>query len=123
LNALRLPTVGGPAATTSGAGGAGGAPYARLAAARLRNQSNDSAAERFDGGAPAVGAAIANGAADCSETACRRKGEDAPGEPLADCGTRRYSTESTADPLTANATHPASDAGSIDVYAPTARTT
>src|SRR4029077_19680147 len=76
LNARRLPSAGGPAATTSGvsatsgpAEGTGGAPYARVAAARLRNQSNDSAAERCDGG-EGSGAAIANAAAGCSETAC-----------------------------------------------------
>ncbi len=115
--------MSGVSATLGAAEGARGVPYVRLAAARLRNQSNDSAAERRDGGAPTGGVAIANGAVGCSETACRRNGEDAAGEPLADCGTRRYSAESTAEALAATVTHPASDAGSIDVYAPTASTT
>src|SRR5213593_736397 len=96
LNARRLPRAGGPAATTSGVSATLG---------------------------PAGGVAIANGAVGCSVTACRRKGDDAPGELLADCGTSRYSAESTAEALATTVTHPASDAGSIDVYAPTASTT
>src|SRR2546426_11947544 len=66
LNALRLPTVGGPAATTSGvgaargrtswAGGAGGAPYARLAPPRLREPANHNAGGGLCGGAPGGGA-------------------------------------------------------------------
>src|SRR6266487_3803869 len=45
-------------------------------------------------------------------------GDDSPNVPAADCGTSRYSAESTADALAANVTHPPSDAGSIDVYSP-----
>src|SRR2546426_11534934 len=88
LNALRLPTVGGPAATTSGvgaargrtswAGGAGGAPYARLAPPRLREPSKDNAGGGFYGGAPAGGGALAQGAPGRPETGPAGEGGGAP---------------------------------------------
>src|SRR2546426_7988167 len=66
LNALRLPTVGGPAATTSGvgaargrtswAGGAGGAPYPRPAPARRREPPDHRGAQRLSWGRPPGGA-------------------------------------------------------------------
>src|SRR6266446_3718900 len=126
-NVRRSPSTGG---MTWSAGprprrgaAAGGAPYRRLAAACLRNRSNARAVDRCPGGAVTVTvAAAASGAVGRNETACSRNREDVPGVPLADCGTSRYSAESTADPLAAIVTHPASDAGSIEVYAPTART-
>src|SRR5882762_10585432 len=125
LNVRRLPSVGG---TTWSAGararrGAapGGISYRRLAAACRRNRSNSTAVDRCPEDAGAV-AAAASGAVGCSEATCSRNGDDAPGVPLADCGTSRYSAESMAEPLAATVTHPASDAGSIAVYAPTART-
>src|SRR2546426_11560103 len=88
LNALRLPTVGGPAATTSGvgaargrtswAGGAGGAPYARLPAARLREPSNESAAGRLGGGAPAGGGPGPDGGAGGPQAARPAEGRGGP---------------------------------------------
>src|SRR2546430_8929661 len=126
LNVRRSPSAGG---TTWSAGprprrgaAAGGAPYRRLAAACRRNRSNARAVDRCPGGAVTV-AAAASGAVGRNETTCSRNGEDVPGVPLADCGTRRYSAESTADPLAATVMHPASDAGLIEVYAPIASTT
>src|SRR5881397_2956566 len=52
--------------------------------------------------------------------ACSMKGADAPGVPPVDHGSTRYSAVSAAA-FAANVTQPESLAGSMDVYAPTAR--
>ena len=44
------------------------------------------------------------------------------GVPAADCGTIRYSAEVSIEALAAIVTHPPSEAGSSDAYAPIART-
>src|SRR5213596_642573 len=90
VNWRRLPSAGGAAAGR------------RRGAARRGREAAGAA-----GAAPSVAARSANG-------------EDRPNVGAADCGTSRYSAESTADALAGNATHPPSVAGSIDAYAPIA---
>src|SRR5207245_2517397 len=122
-NVLRLPTVGGVAVTMPGAvtaRPAGAAAKARLRARWRRKPSNWSAVSR---GEEVATIPCATGAGAVTVVVRSRKGEDCPKVVAADCGTRRYSTESTADRLAANVTHPESAAGSIVVSAPTASAT
>src|SRR2546430_7195551 len=117
-----VPTTGGLArgvdAATAGARRAVAAGT-RSARPRARSMpSNSVAAARGDAGSTRR---CASGMAAAMRVAVRRlKGAVWPNVPAADCGTRRYSAEST-DVLAGNVTHPPSDAGSIDAYAPTAR--
>src|SRR2546423_1758993 len=79
--------------------------------------SNSVGAARGDGGSArrcASGVAVA-----CRVAVRSLKGAVWSNVAAADCGTSRYSAEST-DGLAGNVTHPPSDAGSIDAYAPTA---
>src|SRR3989441_6577702 len=82
-----------------------------------RNPSNWTAASRGEDDAitpwPTAGAAAVR------VVVRSRKGEDSPKVPAVDCGTRRYSTESTAERFAANVTHPESAAGSSVVSPPT----
>src|SRR5437899_6980934 len=119
-----LPTTGGAGATSARWAAAAGADSIAVAAAndrvcpRTRSMpSNRVAVARGDAGSARRCASIAVAA----KVAVRSwNGDDSPNVPAADCGTSRYSAESTADALAANVTHPPSDAGSIDTYAPTA---
>src|SRR5205807_4287606 len=77
-----------------------------------RTAGDGRAAGWASNGAAAIGAAP-------SVAGRRLNGAVWPNVPAADCATSRYSAEST-DVLAGNVTHPPSDAGSIDAYAPTA---
>src|SRR5437763_2097035 len=117
----RVPTVGGLArgvdAATAGARRAVAAGN-RTARPRARSMpSNSVAAARRDSGSTRR---CASGMAAAISVAVRRlKGAVWPNVAAADCGTSRYSAEST-EALAGNVTHPPSVAGSIDAYAPTA---
>src|SRR6266851_5467586 len=119
-----LPTTGGAGATSARWAAAAGADRIAVAAAndrvcpRTRSMpSNRVAVARGDPGSASRGASIAVAA----KVAVRSwNGDDSPNVPAADCGTSRYSAESTVDALAGNATHPPSEAGSIDAYAPIA---
>src|SRR2546430_3744879 len=117
----RVPTVGGLArgvdVATAGARRAVAAGN-RSARPRARSMpSNSVAAARGDAGAARR---CASGVAVALSVAVRRlKGAVWSNVAAADCGTSRYSAEST-DVLAGKVTHPPSDAGSIDAYAPTA---
>src|SRR5256885_7004488 len=109
----RVPTAGGLArgADAVAAGNRSARPRARSM------PSNSVAAARGDAGCTRR---CASGVAAAIRVAVRRlKGAVWPNVPAADWATSRYSAEST-DVLAGNVTHPPSDAGSIDVYAPTA---
>src|SRR6266700_3502433 len=122
--ARALPTTGGAGATSARWAAAAGADRIAVAAAndrvcpRTRSMpSNRIAVARGDAGSTrrcASGVAVA-----CRVAVRRLNGAVWPNVPAADCATSRYSAEST-DVLAGNVTHPPSDAGSIDAYAPTA---
>src|SRR5690242_8822406 len=119
-----VPTIGGLAGAAAAVGaardaGAGAGSWGnRSARPRARNlPSNSVAAARGDAGCTrrwASGMVVA-----CNVALRRLKAAAWPNVAAADCATSRYSAEST-DMLAGNVTHPASDAGSIDAYAPTA---
>src|SRR5438445_1123636 len=123
VNVRRLPGLGGPAGsgvTVVGDGTAAdrasaAAPAGPLRARWRRNPSNWTAASRGEDDAiipwGTAGAAV-------RVVVPSRKGEDSPKVPATDCGTRRYSTESTAERFAANVTHPESAAGSSVVSPP-----
>src|SRR5438445_11695261 len=114
-NVLRLPTVGGVAVMAPGVvteRPSGAAANARLRARWRRKPSNWTAVSR---GEEVATIPCATGAGAVTVVARSRKGEDCPKVLAADGGTRRYSTESTADRLAANVTHPEPAAGSIVV--------
>src|SRR5438552_12665591 len=124
VNVRSVPSTGGLAATAAGAAaGVGDRPrpagtlYARRRASERRKPSNVVATEEPCAGvgdANAASTAVAPGAVPCSWN-----GAVAPDLPVTDCGTTRYSAESAAL-FAGNVTHPESDAGSTEIYAPTA---
>src|SRR5438876_849701 len=124
VNVRMLPGLGGPAGCGAARVGAAAAadrasaaaPAGPLRARWRRNPSNWTAASRGedDGITPWPTA----GAAAVRVVVRRRKGEDSPKVPAADCGTRRYSAESMAERFAANVTHPESAAGSSVVSPP-----
>src|SRR2546422_6382226 len=128
VNVRRLPGLGGPAGsgvTVVGDGTAAdrasaAAPAGPLRARWRRTPSNWTAASRGEDDAiipwGTAGAAV-------RVVVPSRKGEDSPKVPATDCGTRRYSTESTAERFAANVTHPESAAGSSVVSRPTGSAT
>src|SRR6266480_3106171 len=124
VNVRSVPSTGGLAATAAGAAaGAGDRPrpagtlYARRRPSERRKPSNVVATEE-----PCAGVGDANAASTAvapSAVPCSWNGAVAPELPVTDCGTTRYSAESAAL-FAGNVTHPESDAGSTEVYAPTA---
>src|SRR5437660_1575981 len=121
---LRMfPTTGGVGARSARGAAAGGAGRSAAAAANDRvgpkarsMPSNRVAVARGDAGSARRCASIAVAA----KVAVRSwNGDDSPKVPAADCGTSRYSAEST-DALAGKVTHPPSEAGSIEAYAPIA---
>src|SRR5947207_2713158 len=126
VNVRRLPNAGGAAvagtaATPSRRDAAARAGPARVRPSPRNRPSNCTAAARFPESGTRRSAA---GVAAAVRVAVRSaKGEDRSKVRAADCGTSKYSAESTADVLAGNATHPALEAGSIDAYAPIARVT
>src|SRR5438128_2518275 len=114
---LRMfPTTGGVGARSARGAAAGGAGRSAAAAANDRvcpkarsMPSNRVAVARGDAGSARRCASIAVAA----KVAVRSwNGDDSPKVPAADCGTSRYSAESTDDAFTGNVTHPPSEAGS-----------
>ena|SRR5437870_672068 len=119
---LRMsPTTGGVGAMGARGAAAAGADRSAAAAANDRARprarsmpSNRVAAARGDAGSAKRCPSMAVAA----RVAVRSwKGDDSPKVPATDCGTSRYSAEST-DALAGNVTHPPSEAGSIEAYAP-----
>src|SRR2546430_6528984 len=121
VNVRRLPNAGaavaGTAAAPSRRDAAARAGPARVRPSPRNRPSNCTAAARF----PASGTRrSAAGAPAAVRVAVRSaNGEACPNVPAADCGTNRYSAESTAEAIDGNALHTASDPGSIDRSAPT----
>src|SRR5947208_85193 len=124
VNVRRVPRTGGLAATAwAAAVGAralaptAGTVYPRFRASERRKPSNAVATVEpcaGVGGANAASTAVAPSGAPCSTN-----GAVIPEVAVTDCGTTRYSAESAAL-FAGKVTHPESDAGSTEAYAPTA---
>src|SRR5882762_8721624 len=125
-NFRRLPGAGGltgcrftAAAAGPIAGWARAAAPARAARVRPTRRSIPSNCTVKARGDETGSTSWAAGIATAARLAVRSSnGEDWPKLPAADCGTIRYSAESSVDGLAAIVTQPPSEAGSSDVYAP-----
>ena len=124
LKARTSPVGGGPVRVRAGSAAAGGAscgakPYQCSRSPRRRNAWNCWATDRAGGESDATRAAAGGWIVSPSSW----KLELTPNVPAADCGTRRYSTESIADALAGKMMHPESRIGSTETNESTARAT
>src|SRR6266550_4559453 len=96
------------------------APTAWTRAATLLNDEQSRVSHTVNvRSVPSTGGLAATAAGAPGAVPCSWNDAVAPELPVTDCGTTRYSAESAAL-FAGNVTHPESDAGSTEVYAPTA---
>src|SRR5438445_13751617 len=124
LKARTSPVGGGRVRVRAGSAAAGGAscgakPYQCSRSPRRRNAWNCWATDRAGGESDATRAAAGGWIVSPSSW----KLELTPNVPAADCGTRRYSTESLAHALVGKMMHPESRIGSTETNESTARAT